>query len=123
MAGPYDVRFAVGGSKESNPWADFRLSPHLSVALQPFVLPWPLFQFLNPIHSRQHSLDGESSRLKAAAYTQNNTNTEQTTQTSMPPVGSKPTTPVFKGEDGHFDRHFLHIIGTKLRDLLLRLVK
>jgi hypothetical protein len=24
---------------------------YLSMALQPFVGPWPLFQFLNPIHS------------------------------------------------------------------------
>jgi hypothetical protein len=25
-------------------------------------MPWPLFQFLDPIHSRQDSLDGESAR-------------------------------------------------------------
>jgi hypothetical protein len=29
------------------------------MALQPFVGPWPLFQFLEPIHSRQDSLDGD----------------------------------------------------------------
>jgi hypothetical protein len=34
------------------------------------------FQFLNPIHRRWDSLDGGSARRKAAAYTQNNTNTE-----------------------------------------------
>jgi hypothetical protein len=28
------------------------LSMYLSMALQSFVGPWPLFQFLNPIHSR-----------------------------------------------------------------------
>jgi hypothetical protein len=49
---------------------------NLSMALQPFVEPWPLFQFLNPIHSRQDSLDGGSARRKAATYIQNNTNTE-----------------------------------------------
>jgi hypothetical protein len=49
---------------------------YLSMALQPFVGPWPLFQFLNPIHSRYDSLDGGSARLKAATYTQNNKNTE-----------------------------------------------
>jgi hypothetical protein len=27
--------------------------------LQPFAGPWPLFQFLDPIHSRQDSLDGD----------------------------------------------------------------
>jgi hypothetical protein len=49
---------------------------HQSIALQPFVGPWPLFQFLNPIYSRQYSLDGGSACRKAATYTQNNTNTE-----------------------------------------------
>jgi hypothetical protein len=39
-----------------------------------FRWPWPLFQLLNPIHSRQNSLDGRSARRKAATYTQNNTN-------------------------------------------------
>jgi hypothetical protein len=34
------------------------------------------FQFLNPIHSREDSLDGGSAIRKAATYTQNNTNTE-----------------------------------------------
>jgi hypothetical protein len=46
------------------------------MTLQPFVRPWPLFQFRNPIHSRQDSLDGESARRKAATYTQDGTNTE-----------------------------------------------
>jgi hypothetical protein len=33
-----------------------------------------IFQFLNPIHSRYDSLDRGSALLKAATYTQNNTN-------------------------------------------------
>jgi hypothetical protein len=37
-----------------------------------------------------------SARRKAATYTQNNTNTEKRTKTSMPPAGFLPTTPVFK---------------------------
>jgi hypothetical protein len=37
--------------------------------LQPFVAPWPLFQFLDPIQSRMDSLDGESALRKAATYT------------------------------------------------------
>jgi hypothetical protein len=45
------------------------------MAVQPFG-PRPLFQFLNPIHSRYDSLDGGSARRKAAARTQNNINTE-----------------------------------------------
>jgi hypothetical protein len=42
------------------------------------ALCWTLadFQFLNPIHSRQHSPDAGSTRRKAATYTQNNTNIE-----------------------------------------------
>jgi hypothetical protein len=51
------------------------LSLSLSMTLQPFV-PWPLFQFLNPIHSQCDSLDGGSARLKAATYIQNNTITQ-----------------------------------------------
>jgi hypothetical protein len=41
----------------------------LSMALLPSVGPWPLFQFLNPIHSRYDSFDVESARRKAATYT------------------------------------------------------
>jgi hypothetical protein len=48
------------------------------MTLQTFVGYWPLFRFLNPIHSRYDSLDGGSARHKAATYTQNNTNTEET---------------------------------------------
>jgi hypothetical protein len=54
---------------------------HLYISLwlySPFVGPWPFYQFLNCIHSRYDSLDGGSAHLKAAAYTQNNTNTEYT---------------------------------------------
>jgi hypothetical protein len=46
------------------------------MALQPFVGPWPIFQFLDPIRGRQDSLDGGWARRKASTYTQNSTNTE-----------------------------------------------
>jgi hypothetical protein len=46
-------------------------STYLSKALEPFVGPWPLFQFLNPIHSWKASLDGGLARRKAATYAQN----------------------------------------------------
>jgi hypothetical protein len=46
------------------------------MGLEPFVGPWPLFQFFDPIYSRQDSLDGGSARRKVSTYTQNNTNTE-----------------------------------------------
>jgi hypothetical protein len=39
----------------------------------PFVVPWPLFQFRNRIHSPWDSLDGGSALRKAATYTQDNT--------------------------------------------------
>jgi hypothetical protein len=55
------------------------------MTLQPFG-PWPLFQFLNPIHSRLGSLNEGWARRKAATYKQNNTNT----------VGFELTTPVFE---------------------------
>jgi hypothetical protein len=64
------------------------------MALQPFG-PWPLFQFLHLINSRQNSLDGGSACRKAATYTHNYTN-RINAQTSMPRVGFKPTTPVFE---------------------------
>jgi hypothetical protein len=44
------------------------------MALQPVVGPWPLFEFLDPIHSRYDSSDGGSARRKAYTYSQNNTN-------------------------------------------------
>jgi hypothetical protein len=34
--------------------------------LQPFVGPWPLFKFLDPIHSCYDYLDGGSSRRKTS---------------------------------------------------------
>jgi hypothetical protein len=62
------------------------------MTLEPLVGPWPLFQFLNPIHH----WTGESARRKAATYTQDNTNTSQTRiQIFMPRVGREPTTTVF----------------------------
>jgi hypothetical protein len=44
------------------------------MALQPFVWPWSLFQFLDPIQSRQDTLGGGSVRRKAFTHTRNNTN-------------------------------------------------
>jgi hypothetical protein len=45
-----------------------------TMALQPFVGPWPLFQFLDPINSRLDSLDGGSARDELFIYTHNITN-------------------------------------------------
>jgi hypothetical protein len=54
------------------------LSFCLSMALQPFVGPWLLFQFLNLLHSRQDSLDGGSAHRKATTCAEDSTNTEKT---------------------------------------------
>jgi hypothetical protein len=61
------------------------------MALQPFVGPWPLFQFPNPTLCQYESLDVGSARRKAATYTQN-----KHTQTSMPWAEFEPTIPVFE---------------------------
>jgi hypothetical protein len=46
------------------------------MALQPFVGHWPLFQFIDPMHSQYDFLDGGSACRKAATYIQKSTNTE-----------------------------------------------
>jgi hypothetical protein len=66
-----------------------------SVALQPFVGHWPLFQFRNPIHGRTSSMGDQPITRpllpRRTAQTQN-----KSTQTSMPWVGFEPMTTVFK---------------------------
>jgi hypothetical protein len=62
------------------------------MALQPLG-PWPFFQFLNPIRSRQDSLDGGSARRNAATYTQTQ---NKRTQTSKSRVRFELTILVFK---------------------------
>jgi hypothetical protein len=56
-------------------WEDMRFIC-LSMALQLYVEPQQLFQFLDFLHSRQDSLDRGSACRKAATYTQDSTNTE-----------------------------------------------
>jgi hypothetical protein len=65
---------------------------YLSIYI-PFVGPWPIFQLLNPIHSRWDSFDRGSARRKAAAYTQN-----KRTQISMFWLEFEPTIPAFVWE-------------------------
>jgi hypothetical protein len=66
------------------------------MALQPFVEPWPLFQFLELLHSRYDSLDVVEPVVRPlpahrTAQTQN-----KCTQTSMPQAGFEPTIKVFE---------------------------
>jgi hypothetical protein len=54
------------------------------MALQSFVGLWPLFHFLDPIHSRYDSLDGDQPVARPVpAYRTTQTQTKGT-QTSMP---------------------------------------
>jgi hypothetical protein len=46
------------------------------MALQPFVVQGPIFQFPNPLHNRQDSLDRGLARRKAVTYTEDSTDTE-----------------------------------------------
>jgi hypothetical protein len=52
----------------------------VTMTLQAFIGPRPLFQFLDSIHNRHDSLDGGSAHRKASAYTQNNTRQSKRTQ-------------------------------------------
>jgi hypothetical protein len=61
------------------------------MALKPYVGSWLLFQFLDPIHSRQDSLDGGSAGRKAATYTQNNTNRINAHNTDIDALSGIPT--------------------------------
>jgi hypothetical protein len=90
-------------------------SLYLSMVLQPFVGPWPLFQFLNLYTVSKGSFDGGSARRKAATYTQKNTNTEYTRTDIHVSSGIRTHDPsVTAAEDGsclrprgHCDRHIL----------------
>jgi hypothetical protein len=64
---------------------------YISMALQLFVGPWLLLNFLISLHSRYDSLDRGTARRKTSTYTQN-----KCTQTSMPRVGFEPMIPVFE---------------------------
>jgi hypothetical protein len=80
----------------------FRISTYLpaylpSMALQSFVGPWPLFQFLNPTHCSVGLLEwGISPSQGLYIYTEQHKQNKRR-QTSMPRVGFEPTTPVFEG--------------------------
>jgi hypothetical protein len=46
------------------------------MTVEPFDGPWPLFQFLDTLHSRYDSLGGGSASREASTYTHNNADTE-----------------------------------------------
>jgi hypothetical protein len=67
------------------------------MALQPFVLPWPLFQFLDLFIQSAGFLGREISPSQSRyLHTGRYKHKIKRTQTSMPQVGFEHTTPVFK---------------------------
>jgi hypothetical protein len=88
----------------------------LSMPLQPFVGPWPLFQFLNPIHSRQDSLGGGSARRKALPAHRKTQTQNKRTPTSIPRVGFKPTIPLSeRAKTAHALDRVTTVIGVLLK--------
>jgi hypothetical protein len=72
------------------------LSVCLSMALQPFVGPWPLFQFLN-LFTQTIGLLGRRISPSQGRYLHTQQQTQKKrTQTSMPWVGFEPTIPVIE---------------------------
>jgi hypothetical protein len=82
------------------------------MAVQPYVGPCPLFQFRDPVHSRQDSLDGGISPSQGRYL-----HTEQHKQNkykhiSIRQVGFEPTTPVLKRpKTVHASDHEATVIG------------
>jgi hypothetical protein len=74
----------------------FRPSIHPPMSLQPFVTPWPLFQFLNLYRIRETPWMGDQPVARPlpthrAIQTQN-----KRTETSTPRVGFEPTIPLLE---------------------------
>jgi hypothetical protein len=69
-------------------------SDYLSMALQPFVGPWPLFQLLGLLQSRQDSSDGSYPFARPQSAHMTAQTQIKRTQTSIPRVGFEPTTTV-----------------------------
>jgi hypothetical protein len=80
------------GIKRSRPISRY----YLSMALQPFVEPWPLFQFLE-LFTRSVGLLGRGISSSQGLYLHTRQHKQnKRTQTSMPQVGFEPTIPVFE---------------------------
>jgi hypothetical protein len=75
------------------------------ISLSIYVGPWPLFEFLNPIHSRSDSLDGGSARRKAATYTVESTNTEYTNTDIHASSGIRTHDPSVWASEDYYDGH------------------
>jgi hypothetical protein len=66
------------------------------MALQPFVGPWPLFSFLIMYTVGRTPRTGDQLVTRPLSIHRTTQTQNKHTQTSMPRVGSEPTTPVFE---------------------------
>jgi hypothetical protein len=86
------------------------------MALQPFVVPWPLLQFLNPIHSRSTPWTGNQPVARPLPTHRTTRTQNKRTQTSMPRKGFEPTTPVLeRAKTVHALDRAATVIGTYKR--------
>jgi hypothetical protein len=69
---------------------------YLSMALQPFVGPWPLFQFLNLYTVGKTPWTGDQPVARLLPTRRTTQTQNKRAQTSMPRVGFEPTIPVFE---------------------------
>jgi hypothetical protein len=72
------------------------LSIYLSVALQPFVWPWPLFQFIDLTQSVGHLGRGNQAVARPLPAHRRTLIQNKRTQTSIPQVGFEPTMSVLE---------------------------
>jgi hypothetical protein len=66
------------------------------MALQPFVGPWPLFQFLNLYTVSRNPWTGDQPVARPLPTHRSTQTQNKRTQTSMPRMGYEPTTPVLE---------------------------
>jgi hypothetical protein len=74
----------------------FHSSTYLPMALQPFVGPWLFVFFLNFYTVDRSFLTGDHPIARSLPAYRTEQKKNKRTQTSMPQVGFKPTTPVFE---------------------------
>jgi hypothetical protein len=80
------------------PTTDFHSFSHSSMALQPFVGPWPLLQFRNLVYTGGRTPWTSDQHVARPLPTQRTTQTQnKRSQTSMPWEAFGPTFPAFEG--------------------------
>jgi hypothetical protein len=86
---------------------------YLSMALQPFVAPWPLFQVLDLYTVGRTPWTGDQPVARKLPTHRTTQTQNKRTQTSMPQVGFQPTIPVFEqAKTVHASDRTATVIGT-----------